>query len=527
MIADITGRSDPFVEISLLNTRIRTHVEYRTLNPTWDRLFDIPVIDVFSHVELRVMDFDRLGHADFLGAIRIPLLSFAADAPGHGKMLWYPLKSRDLLRRGRGEIRIAGELSFDRLSGAARLITARSHDPMRRRPHFSPRNLHNAVVRMLPFALFMLRVLIITSRLIAWRYKWWKTVLAIAAWTMFCLLFRAWMVPLSILAWIAMYNVLDLDASQTLVDEHGNVKSAQGSSAATHDLLRKTIDNFGLEEEVQRDFDAAYEAATAAEADDRECEMIESGNQEQVKKKASTDKTVKIGAAGILPKRKEEATAAARRRGDDGSCSTGKQGDFSRFFSSDSDSDDLDAAGDTEDEKDRLWRGPVPLLSALKRHVHRVHDVVDETVIEEGEILLKQSLVGQARVLFRIVKRFQEVLEICASLLERACNVANFSVPLLSQTVVVLLVLTTLALLVLPWNIFVLVLGYVRFAEEFYYRFLDTSMRDGAPYVVIPYFRTLEVLLRAPSNVDKAQLRRLEPEDDSVEDSPKLLAFKL
>ena len=37
--ADIGGKSDPFAVLELVNNRVQTNTEYKTLAPTWSRIF--------------------------------------------------------------------------------------------------------------------------------------------------------------------------------------------------------------------------------------------------------------------------------------------------------------------------------------------------------------------------------------------------------------------------------------------------------------------------------------------------------
>lgn len=39
--ADIGGKSDPFCVLELVNARLQTHTEYKTLNPVWDKIFTL------------------------------------------------------------------------------------------------------------------------------------------------------------------------------------------------------------------------------------------------------------------------------------------------------------------------------------------------------------------------------------------------------------------------------------------------------------------------------------------------------
>lgn len=39
--ADLCGKSDPFCVLELVNARLQTHTEYKTLSPTWDKIFTL------------------------------------------------------------------------------------------------------------------------------------------------------------------------------------------------------------------------------------------------------------------------------------------------------------------------------------------------------------------------------------------------------------------------------------------------------------------------------------------------------
>ena len=39
--ADIGGLSDPFAILELGNTRLQTHTVYKTLDPTWEKVFTL------------------------------------------------------------------------------------------------------------------------------------------------------------------------------------------------------------------------------------------------------------------------------------------------------------------------------------------------------------------------------------------------------------------------------------------------------------------------------------------------------
>ncbi|KAK6044266.1 C2 domain protein, partial [Cooperia oncophora] len=72
---DLGGKSDPFAVLELVNTRLQTHTEYKTLNPQWNKLFTFGVKDIHTCLEVTVYDEDPNNKFEFLGKVSIPLMS--------------------------------------------------------------------------------------------------------------------------------------------------------------------------------------------------------------------------------------------------------------------------------------------------------------------------------------------------------------------------------------------------------------------------------------------------------------------
>uniref|UniRef100_A0A673SZL1 Multiple C2 and transmembrane domain-containing protein 1 n=1 Tax=Suricata suricatta TaxID=37032 RepID=A0A673SZL1_SURSU len=79
MVADVTGKSDPFCVVELNNDRLLTHTVYKNLNPEWNKIFTFNIKDIHSILEVTVYDEDGDRSADFLGKVAIPLLSVKAS----------------------------------------------------------------------------------------------------------------------------------------------------------------------------------------------------------------------------------------------------------------------------------------------------------------------------------------------------------------------------------------------------------------------------------------------------------------
>ncbi|XP_055612277.1 multiple C2 and transmembrane domain-containing protein isoform X2 [Uranotaenia lowii] len=95
--ADIGGKSDPFVVLELINARLQTQTEYKTLTPNWNKIFTFNVKDMSSVLEITVFDEDRDHKVEFLGRVSIPLLRIH-----NGEKRWYALKDKKLYSRAKG-----------------------------------------------------------------------------------------------------------------------------------------------------------------------------------------------------------------------------------------------------------------------------------------------------------------------------------------------------------------------------------------------------------------------------------------
>lgn len=58
--ADIGGKSDPFAVLELVNARLQTHTEYKTLNPEWNKMFTLYALPILPYSTLKQFFFSAM-----------------------------------------------------------------------------------------------------------------------------------------------------------------------------------------------------------------------------------------------------------------------------------------------------------------------------------------------------------------------------------------------------------------------------------------------------------------------------------
>ncbi|EDP52361.1 hypothetical protein LV164_004374 [Aspergillus fumigatus] len=89
---DRGGTSDPYLVVTLGDSRQSTPTIPKTLNPEWNVTFEMPVVGV-PLLECICWDHDRFGK-DYLGEFDIPLEDIFADGEINQPPKWYTLKSK-------------------------------------------------------------------------------------------------------------------------------------------------------------------------------------------------------------------------------------------------------------------------------------------------------------------------------------------------------------------------------------------------------------------------------------------------
>ncbi|PAV83363.1 hypothetical protein WR25_16111 isoform E [Diploscapter pachys] len=173
---DLGGKSDPFVVIELVNTRLQTHTEYKTLAPQWNKLFTFMVKDIHTCLDVTVYDEDPNNKFEFIGRVSIPLLAIR-----NGERRWYALKDRKLTQRVKGEILLEIDLIYNPIRAALRTFNPKEKKYFVKNPKFKAALFRATVMQLKEFVM----------EIISWKdyaqscFNWHSTTRSITAFVVY------------------------------------------------------------------------------------------------------------------------------------------------------------------------------------------------------------------------------------------------------------------------------------------------------------------------------------------------------
>lgn len=154
--ADLGGKSDPFCVLELGNSRLQTQTEYKTLSPSWQKIFTFNVKDINNVLEVTVYDEDRDHKVEFLGKVAIPLLRIR-----NGEKRWYALKDKKLRSRAKGsspQILLEMHLAWNPLRACIRTLNPKEEKYMQTEVKFKRQVFVKNVLRMKVFAMYFYEI---------------------------------------------------------------------------------------------------------------------------------------------------------------------------------------------------------------------------------------------------------------------------------------------------------------------------------------------------------------------------------
>ncbi|XP_046822715.1 multiple C2 and transmembrane domain-containing protein isoform X2 [Vespa crabro] len=203
--ADLGGKSDPFCVLELVNARLQTQTEYKTLAPNWQKIFTFNVKDINSVLEVTVYDEDRDHKVEFLGKVAIPLLRIR-----NGEKRWYALKDKKLRGRAKGnspQILLEMTVIWNVFRACIRTLNPKEKKYMEPEIKFKRQVFLRNVLRLKAIILFFIEM----GKYIQSCWEWESKPRSIIALTLFvlgCYYFEPYMIPaLALLILLKYYLV--------------------------------------------------------------------------------------------------------------------------------------------------------------------------------------------------------------------------------------------------------------------------------------------------------------------------------
>ncbi|XP_075746595.1 multiple C2 and transmembrane domain-containing protein 1-like [Rhipicephalus microplus] len=191
--ADLGGKSDPFCVLELVNSRLQTHTEYKTLSPEWNKIFCFKVKDIHSVLELTVYDEDRDKKCEFLGKLAIPLLKIK-----NGEKKWYGLKDRKLKMRVKGQILLEMSVVYNPIKACVKTFNPKETKFMQLDPKFKRIVFMRNLTRVKNIIVFVIDMGKFLNNCFLWESVP-RSLLAFASFIMITYTAELYMVPLALL----------------------------------------------------------------------------------------------------------------------------------------------------------------------------------------------------------------------------------------------------------------------------------------------------------------------------------------
>ncbi|KAI5710196.1 hypothetical protein M8J75_006559 [Diaphorina citri] len=210
--ADLGGKSDPFCVLELVNARLQTQTEYKTLTP-------VNVKDINSVLEVTVYDEDKDHKVEFLGKLAIPLLRIR-----NGERRWYALKDKKLTGRAKGnnpQILLEMDVVWNPIRACIRTLNPKEEKYMQTEGKFKRQVFVGNVMRLKVIVMWFYDIGIFLQDCFEWESTL-KSLIAVILFIILCYYFEPYMVPIALLLIFLKGYVV-----QTLLSSHWSSDRAE------------------------------------------------------------------------------------------------------------------------------------------------------------------------------------------------------------------------------------------------------------------------------------------------------------
>ncbi|XP_014300142.1 multiple C2 and transmembrane domain-containing protein isoform X2 [Microplitis demolitor] len=210
--ADLGGKSDPFCVLELVNSRLQTQTEYKTLAPNWQKIFTFNVKDINSVLEVTVYDEDRDHKVEFLGKIAIPLLKIR-----NGEKRWYALKDKKLRCRAKGnfpQILLEMRVIWNVVRACIRTLNPKEKKYMEPEVKFKRQVFLRNVLRLKAIIMYFIDLGKYIQSCWEWESKT-RSIVALVLFVLGCYYFEPYMIPVAALLIMLKYCLVSLITSNS------------------------------------------------------------------------------------------------------------------------------------------------------------------------------------------------------------------------------------------------------------------------------------------------------------------------
>ncbi|XP_062710210.1 multiple C2 and transmembrane domain-containing protein isoform X2 [Aedes albopictus] len=197
--ADIGGKSDPFVVLELINARLQTQTEYKTLTPNWNKIFTFNVKDMSSVLDITVFDEDRDHKVEFLGRVMIPLLRIR-----NGEKRWYALKDKKMYSRAKGtqpQILLEMTVVWSKVRAALRVLEPKEEKLVQQEAKFKRQLFLRNVTRLKAVIMYFIEVGQFVQSCFEWESPF-RSFIALVLWICGCIWFDISTIPAAALLYL-------------------------------------------------------------------------------------------------------------------------------------------------------------------------------------------------------------------------------------------------------------------------------------------------------------------------------------
>ncbi|XP_076545990.1 multiple C2 domain and transmembrane region protein isoform X3 [Osmia lignaria lignaria] len=229
--ADLGGKSDPFCVLELVNARLQTQTEYKTLAPNWQKIFTFNVKDINSVLEVTVYDEDRDHKVEFLGKVAIPLLKIR-----NGEKRWYALKDKKLRGRAKGnspQILLEMNVVWNVVRGCVQTLNPKEKKYMEPEIKFKRQVFLRNVLRLKAIIVIVIDIGKYVQSCWEWESKM-RSIVALVFFILGCYYFEPYMFPGAALLILLRYYLLYGDGSGLNQWISGQVSAITGTPLSHH-----------------------------------------------------------------------------------------------------------------------------------------------------------------------------------------------------------------------------------------------------------------------------------------------------